>query len=64
MKLLVLLVLGGIIVSLGSGLYHLVSDKSASGGLVRALTWRIALSIALFVFLVVAGLNGWISPNV
>jgi hypothetical protein len=63
MKLLVLLILGGIIVSLGSGLFYLVSDKGSSGGLVRALTWRIGLSVVLFLFLIVAGLNGWISPN-
>ena len=63
MKLLVILILGGIIASLGSGLFHLVSDRDASGGLVKALTWRIGLSVALFAFLVVAGLNGWIAPN-
>jgi len=63
MKLLVILILGGIIASLGSGLFYLVSDRDASGGLVKALTWRIGLSVALFVFLVVAGLNGWIAPN-
>ena len=63
MKLLVILILGGIIASLGSGLFYLVSDKDGSGRLVKALTWRIGLSVVLFVFLVVAGLNGWIAPN-
>ncbi|WP_405232821.1 twin transmembrane helix small protein [Lentisalinibacter salinarum] len=63
MKLLVILILGGIIASLGSGLFYLVSDKDGSGRLVKALTWRIGLSVALFIFLIVAGLNGWISPN-
>ena len=63
MKLLVLLILGGIVVSLGSGLFYLVNDKGDSGRLARALTWRIGLSVLLFVFLVVAGLNGWIAPN-
>ncbi len=63
MKLLVLLILGGIIVSLGSGLFYLVNDKGDSGRLVKALSWRIGLSVALFVFLIVAGLNGWIAPN-
>jgi len=63
MKLLVILILGGIIASLGSGLFYLVSDKDGSGRLVKALTWRIALSVALFIFLIVAGLNGWIAPN-
>lgn len=63
MKLLVILILGGIIASLGSGLFYLVSDRDGSGRLVKALTWRIGLSVALFIFLVVAGLNGWIAPN-
>lgn len=63
MKLLVLLILGGIIVSLGSGLFYLVSDKGDSGRLAKALTWRIGLSVALFALLIVAGLNGWIAPN-
>jgi hypothetical protein len=63
MKLLVILILGGIIASLGSGLFYLVSDKDGSGRLVKALTWRIGLSVVLFLFLIVAGLNGWIAPN-
>lgn len=63
MKLLVILILGGIIASLGSGLFYLVSGKDGSGRLVKALTWRIGLSVALFIFLIVAGLNGWIAPN-
>jgi hypothetical protein len=63
MKLLVILILGGIIASLGSGLFYLVSDRDGSGRLVKALTWRIGLSVALFILLIVAGLNGWIAPN-
>ncbi len=63
MKLFVILILGGIIASLGSGLFYLVSDKDGSGRLVKALTWRIGLSVALFIFLIIAGLNGWIAPN-
>lgn len=62
MKLLVILILLAIIVSLGSGLYFLTSDQEASGRLARALTWRIGLSLALFVFLIIAGLLGWITP--
>ena len=62
MKLLVILILLAILGSLGSGLYYLTSDQVASGRLARALTWRIGLSLALFVFLIVAGLLGWITP--
>ena len=62
MKLLVILILLAILGSLGSGLYFLTSDQNASGRLARALTWRIGLSLVLFVFLIVAGLLGWITP--
>ncbi|MEL6868492.1 MAG: twin transmembrane helix small protein [Pseudomonadota bacterium] len=63
MRIIVVLLLLAIIASLGSGLYHLTRDQQNSGGLVRALTWRIALSVALFVFLIMAGVMGWIEPG-
>ena len=63
MRIVVLLLLVGIVVSLGSGLYYLTRDQMDSGRLVRALTWRIALSMALFGFLIVGGYLGWITPG-
>ena len=62
MKLVMLLVLGAIIYSLGSGLYYLNNDKG-SAKVARALTWRIGLSIALLLFLLFGAQMGWISPN-
>lgn len=63
MKLLVLLFLAAIIYSLGSGLYYLNQDSEKRSRLAKALTWRIALSAALFGFLVLGAYMGWIEPH-
>ncbi|MEM8547625.1 MAG: twin transmembrane helix small protein [Pseudomonadota bacterium] len=63
MRLIVILLLLGIVVSLGSGLFYLTRDQEDSGRLVRALTWRIGLSVLLFGFLILAGIMGWIEPG-
>jgi len=62
-KLLVVLVLLGIVVSLGSALFHLVHDRDGSPKMVRALTLRIALSVALFLLLFLAWWLGLIQPH-
>ena len=53
-KLLILLAFGAIVASLASGLVYLFKDDGDSRRTVRALTWRIGLSIALFVLLLLA----------
>ena len=58
MRLLVLLFLVVILASLGSALYYLIRDKGQSQRTVKALTVRIALSLALFVLLLVGYLTG------
>jgi hypothetical protein len=67
-KYLIILMLVLIIGSLGKALYHLSSSKPQdenknSAKMVRALTWRIALSVGLFVLLMVAYYRGWIRPQ-
>lgn len=62
-KILIVVCLLGIVVSLGSGLFHLVNDKGESKKMVTALTIRIALSIALFILLFVAWSQGMIEPR-
>lgn len=49
--------------SLGSALYYLVHDNSDSDRVIKALTWRIGLSILLFVLLFIAFAFGWIHPH-
>ena len=64
MKLLIVLAFLAVIVSLGSALYRLnQSGGSADRGVVKALSWRIGLSIALFLFIMLAYWMGWISPH-
>jgi hypothetical protein len=62
--LLVLLCLAGILVSLGAGLFHLSrGTEEGSRRLLRALTVRIALSLALFALLIIAWRLGIIAPH-
>jgi hypothetical protein len=62
-KLLIVVLLVAIVVSLGSGLFHLVKDDGQSKRMVNALTVRIALSVMLFVLLFVAWKSGLIVPH-
>lgn len=62
-KLVVVLFLAIILYCLGSGLFYLVRDKSDSDRVVKALTWRIGLSILLFILLFVAYAMGWVAPH-
>lgn len=54
-----LLILG----SLASALFFLMKDKSKSHRTVRALTVRVALSITLFLLILLGYQLGWISPT-
>jgi hypothetical protein len=63
-KILIVVVLFAIVLSLASGLFHLVKDdKGESKRMVNALTVRIALSVLLFVLLFVAWMGGLIVPH-
>ena len=61
-RVLVIAILIATVASLGSALFHL-SRGGDSPKLVRALTVRIVLSIALFVLLIVAWRFGLITPH-
>ncbi len=52
-----------VLLALGVALYHLVSKKGNSDKLLKALIWRISLSLTLIVLLVVAYNLGWIQPK-
>jgi hypothetical protein len=62
-KILIIACLLAIVASLGSGLFHLVSDKGESKKMVSALTIRIALSVALFILLFIAWSQGMLQPH-
>lgn len=62
-KIIVVVVMLIILATLFSGLVFLVRDKGKSERSVKALTWRIALSLGLFVFLLLAFKFHWITPH-
>jgi hypothetical protein len=62
-KTIVLLLCLTILVALGSALYFLVSGKDNTDKIVKALTWRIGLSILLFILLFIAFGFGWLTPH-
>jgi Protein of unknown function (DUF2909) len=63
-KAIIIVFLAFIFFSLGSALYYLVrGNKGDSERIVKALTWRIGLSLLLFVLLFIAFALGWIKPH-
>jgi hypothetical protein len=62
-KFLIVATLAAIVVSLGTGLFHLVKDEGRSKRMVNALTIRITLSVLLFVLLFIAWKGGMIQPH-
>jgi hypothetical protein len=56
-------VLIAIVASLGNALYHLATDQAGSSKLLRSLTVRVALSVALFLLLMIAWRLGLIRPH-
>jgi hypothetical protein len=62
-KITIVLLLFFILFALGSALYYLVHDRDPSDRIVKALTWRIGLSLVLFALLLFAFMMGWIAPH-
>lgn len=61
-KYVVIVVLALILFSLGKALYHLSSSKPGDDAkMVKALGWRVGLSVFLFVLLFVAHSQGWLT---
>lgn len=52
-----------ILITLGSGLYFMMKDDDNSDRLAKALTWRVIVSVSLFIFLMVGHYFGWFQPN-
>lgn len=63
LKILIILVFLSIIASLGIALFHLISNKETSAKTVKALTYRISISLALFILLSIALMSGLIQPS-
>jgi hypothetical protein len=63
MRIIILIALAGILLSLGSALVYLVRDKGTTGRTVNALTLRVGISVALFLFILFSYWMGWIQPR-
>lgn len=62
-KLFILFMMVLIVGSLMSGLFFLVKDTGDSKRTLKALTLRIGISVALFIFLLIAFKLGLITPH-
>ncbi|MEB2316193.1 MAG: twin transmembrane helix small protein [Xanthomonadaceae bacterium] len=52
-----------ILYNLGAGLYYMIVDKGRTKRTVNALSWRVGLSVALVVLLILGIWTGVISPH-
>lgn len=62
-KVVVVVLLIAIVATLFSGFLFLVKDDSSQRRLLTALKLRVALSIALLVFLALSYTQGWLVPH-
>jgi hypothetical protein len=63
MQLVIIVMLIGIVASLGHALSSMASGPDRSERMAQALTVRITLSVALFGFLLAGYHFGWIEPH-
>ena len=63
LKIFIVVALLIIVAALGSGLYYLVRDGGQTDRTVKALSWRIGLSLGLFLLLMLLAFTGVIQPN-
>jgi hypothetical protein len=62
-RYLVFLFLAAILLSLGSALFHMSRSKKTNPKVVWGLTIRVALSVILFLMLMISYKLGWISDK-
>jgi hypothetical protein len=63
MRTIIIIAFIGILAALGSALVFLVRDRGTTNRTVNALTVRIGLSVALFIFILFSYWMGWIEPR-
>jgi putative copper export protein len=62
-KILIVLLLFIVIFSLGQALFYLIKDEGKSDRMVKALSWRIGLSVFIFILLLIGQAVGLIQPH-
>lgn len=62
-KLIIIAFFVVILYNLGAGLYYMMVDKGTTDRTVRSLTWRIGLSVALILLVMLGIWTGVIKPH-
>ncbi len=62
-KTIILIMLLLVLLSLGAGMFTLIKDQNKTDRTVKFLTFRIVISVSLFVLLIVSFFMGWIQPH-
>ena len=62
-KIVIIALLLIVLFSLGTAMIHLVKGKGQSDKVVKALTWRIGLSVFIFILLLIGQATGLITPH-
>ena len=62
-KIVIILFLALIVFNLAAGLVYMMKDQGKTNRTVRSLSWRIGLSIALFVLLIIGRATGYLDTN-
>ena len=62
-KVIIIMLLLFVIISLGQALFYMVKDEGKSDKMLKALTWRIGLSVFIFLLLLVGQAVGLIQPH-
>ena len=62
-KAFIIIIMLVILYCLGSGLFYLARDEDKDRRMLKALTWRIGLSVALFLLLLIGFALGMIVPH-
>ena len=62
-KTIIVVLLLIVLFSLGQALYYLIKDESKSDRMLKALTWRIGLSVFIFILLLIGQAVGLIQPH-
>ena len=62
-KLIIIAFLIVILYNLGAGLYYMIVDKGTTKRTVNSLTWRIGLSVALILLVILGIWTGVLEPH-
>jgi uncharacterized membrane protein len=62
-KIIIVVLLGLILLSLGASMVTMIKDRENSNRTVKLLTVRIVLSILTFIFIFVSFFMGWLQPH-